>query len=113
MSPKQDSELEATVVTAIPEFPINQGLLEEATSIKEEWKVVRDRLEKIEASKEEVTPAVYDRTSLHDTDCFSRMNNAIHLRNSNSATAWVSLLKKNIRKKPRNARIPSANLKQR
>ncbi len=45
----------------VPQFPINQQLLEESTKIKEEWRVVRDRLEKIEASREQVTPAVYER----------------------------------------------------
>ncbi len=47
--------------TDVPEFPINQKLLEEATKIKEQWRVIRDRLEKIEASRAEVSPAVYER----------------------------------------------------
>lgn len=43
------------------EFPINQKLLEEATQTKEEWRVVKDRLAKIEDHKNEVTQAVYER----------------------------------------------------
>ncbi len=38
----------------VRQFPINQHLLEEATHIKEEWRVIRDRIEKIEASKSQV-----------------------------------------------------------
>lgn len=43
------------------EFPINQKLLEEATLAKEEWRVIRDRLAKIEDHKSQVTPAVHER----------------------------------------------------
>lgn len=43
------------------EFPINQALLEEATKRREEWMIVRDRLTKIEQSKSQVTPVVYER----------------------------------------------------
>ncbi|HPQ80385.1 MAG TPA: FHA domain-containing protein [bacterium] len=43
------------------EFPINQQLLEDATRAREEWRVVRDRLSKIEQNKEQVSPVVYDR----------------------------------------------------
>lgn len=45
----------------IPQFPINQELLEGATQIKEQWRVIRDRLEKIESNRSQVTPAVYER----------------------------------------------------
>lgn len=75
MTDKQVNELEATVVTSVPEFPINQKLLEEATSIKEHWKVVRNRLEKIESSKEEVTPAVYERVRM---DYQQRLDEVTH-----------------------------------
>lgn len=61
MTEKSDKELETTVVADIPELPINQELLEESTSIKEHWKVVRDRLEKIESNKSQVNPTVYKR----------------------------------------------------
>lgn len=61
MAEKSDKELESTAVTDIPELPINQELLEESTSIKERWKVVRNRLEKIEANKSQVNPTVYER----------------------------------------------------
>ena len=43
------------------EFPINQQLLEEATRSREEWRVVRDRLAKIEQNKGQVSPVVYER----------------------------------------------------
>jgi hypothetical protein len=61
MTEKSDKELESTVIADIPELPINQELLEESTSIKEHWKVVRNRLEKIESSKSQVNPTVYKR----------------------------------------------------
>lgn len=61
MADKTGDELESTVIAEIPELPINQKLLEESTSIKEQWKVVRDRLEKIETSKSQVNPTVYER----------------------------------------------------
>jgi len=61
MTEKSDKELEPTEIADIPELPINQELLEESTSIKEHWKVVRDRLEKIEANKSQVNPTVYER----------------------------------------------------
>lgn len=43
------------------EFPINQTLLDEATQTKEEWRVIRDRLAKIEEHKSQVSHAVYER----------------------------------------------------
>ncbi len=43
------------------DFPINQTLLDEATQTKEEWRVIRDRLAKIEEHKANVSPAVYER----------------------------------------------------
>ena len=43
------------------EFPINQELLSEATQVKEQWKVVKDRLQKIEEHKERVSPPVFER----------------------------------------------------
>lgn len=43
------------------EFPINQDLLSDATQIKEQWKVVKDRLSKIEEHRERVSSPVYDR----------------------------------------------------
>ena len=42
-------------------FPINQALLDEATHAKEQWKVMRDRLAKIEEHKSQVVQAVYER----------------------------------------------------
>lgn len=45
----------------IPQFPINHELLEEATEIKEQWRMIRDRLEKIESNRSQVSPAVYER----------------------------------------------------
>lgn len=43
------------------EFPINQELLSDATHLKEQWKLTRDRLQKIEEHREKVSPPVYDR----------------------------------------------------
>ena len=43
------------------DFPINQTLLDEATQTKEEWRVVRDRLARIEEHKSQVSPSVHDR----------------------------------------------------
>lgn len=43
------------------QFPVNQQLLEEATRLKEEHRLLRDRLEKIEAMRAEVSAAVYAR----------------------------------------------------
>jgi len=68
MTEKSDKELESTVIAEIPELPINQELLEESTSIKEQWKVVRDRLEKIESSKSQVNPTVYERVKTDYTE---------------------------------------------
>ncbi len=44
-----------------PAFPINQVLLDEATQSKEEWKVIKDRLNKIEEHRSQVSKAVYER----------------------------------------------------
>ena len=46
---------------ATPEFPINEKLLEEATRAKEEWRIVKDRLAKIEEHKDQVSEAVHRR----------------------------------------------------
>jgi hypothetical protein len=43
------------------QFPINQELLESASKAKEEWRVIRDRLAKIEEHREKVTKVVYER----------------------------------------------------
>ncbi len=43
------------------QYPINQALLEEATKIKQERGLVRERLNKIEAKKNEVSPSVYQK----------------------------------------------------
>lgn len=43
------------------EFPINQALLEDATKAKEEWRVIKDRLAKIDENKKEVSESVFAR----------------------------------------------------
>ncbi|MBI2341338.1 MAG: FHA domain-containing protein [Deltaproteobacteria bacterium] len=43
------------------QFPINQTLLEDALKIKQERALMRDRISKIEAKKNEVTPSVYQK----------------------------------------------------
>lgn len=63
--PENEPAVEAAETADVPQFPINQQLLEEATRIKEEWRVIRDRLEKIESNRSQVSPAVYDRVK-HD-----------------------------------------------
>ena len=50
-----------TAGDAVPEFPINEKLLEDATRAKEEWRIVRDRLAKIEEHKDQVSEAVHRR----------------------------------------------------
>ncbi len=43
------------------EFPINQALLGEATKVKEQWKVIKERIEKIKENKGKVSAPVYER----------------------------------------------------
>ncbi len=43
------------------EFPVNQELLDSAAKAKEEWRLIRDRLNKIEEHREKVTEVVYRR----------------------------------------------------
>ncbi|MBI4126828.1 MAG: FHA domain-containing protein [Deltaproteobacteria bacterium] len=43
------------------EYPINEALLKEATELKEKWRVLKERLEKIDDNRSQVSPAVYDR----------------------------------------------------
>lgn len=43
------------------DYPINQELLERATHAKEEWRILRDRLSKIEEYHEQVSKSVHDR----------------------------------------------------
>ncbi len=43
------------------EFPINQELLSQATQTKEQWKVIQERIKKIEDHKEKVSDPVYER----------------------------------------------------
>ncbi|MBN1283728.1 MAG: FHA domain-containing protein [Proteobacteria bacterium] len=42
-------------------FPINQALLDEATHAKEEWRLLKERLNKIEEHRSQVTKAVYEK----------------------------------------------------
>lgn len=43
------------------DFPINQALLGEATKIKEQWKVVKERIDKIKENKDKVSSPVFQR----------------------------------------------------
>ncbi len=43
------------------QFPINQQLLDSASKAKEEWRVIRDRLAKIDEHREKVSDVVYER----------------------------------------------------
>lgn len=42
-------------------FPLNQALLDEASKIKNERRLIKERINKIEAKKKEVTPSVYQK----------------------------------------------------
>ena len=44
-----------------PDFPLNEELLESAQNAKEAWRLVRERLEKVEKSKDELSDEVYQR----------------------------------------------------
>lgn len=52
---------DAERVNEAVEYPINEVLLREATELKEKWKVLRERLEKIDDNRSQVSPGVYDR----------------------------------------------------
>lgn len=43
------------------DFPMNQELLSSATRAKEEWRMVKERLGKIESNKSQVSPVVFER----------------------------------------------------
>ncbi len=43
------------------QFPINQALLEEATKIKQERRLVRERIEQIDSKKKNVSPKIYQK----------------------------------------------------
>lgn len=45
----------------LPEFPIDQELLESATQSREKWLSLRDRIRKIEESRKNVSAQVYER----------------------------------------------------
>lgn len=53
------------------QFPLNELLLEESTKIKEERKVLKERLAKIEESKSEVSGKVYEKVK---TDYLNQLN---------------------------------------
>ena len=46
---------------AVYEFPFNQKLLEEALKLKEERRILKERLNKIESNKSEVSPSVFEK----------------------------------------------------
>jgi chromosome segregation ATPase len=53
------------------QFPINQALLEEASKIKQELSLIKERIDKIEAKKTEVSPTVYQKVK---QDYFNKLN---------------------------------------
>lgn len=59
------------------QFPINEALLEEASKIKQERRLVRERLSKIEAKKSEVSPSVYQRVKQDYTAKLEEVTNAL------------------------------------
>ena len=57
-------------------FPLNKQLLEESAKIKEERKVIKERLNKIETTKGQVSDNVYERVK---TDYLSQLNENTNL----------------------------------
>lgn len=55
------------------QFPINQALLEEAQRLKQERALIRERIAKIEAKKNEVSPTVYQKVK---QDYSAKLNEA-------------------------------------
>ncbi len=59
------------------QFPINTSLLTEAQKIKQERSLVRERLEKIEAKRDEVSSGVYQKVKQDYTAKLSEVSNAL------------------------------------
>lgn len=79
------------------EFPINQQLLEDATRSREEWRVVRDRLAKIDQNKGQVSPIVYERVR-RDYDARLKEATAELLQRKKSVDQELSTLRETRKK---------------
>ncbi len=73
------------------EFPINQKLLEEATKAMEEWRIIKDRLIRIDENRENVSDSVYDRVR-KDYDARLDLANDNLLKAKNNIDAELSAL---------------------
>jgi hypothetical protein len=62
---KKETQMDVEKADQELDFPINQALLEGATKAMEEWRVIRDRLRRIEEHRDQVSEAVYERVR-HD-----------------------------------------------
>ncbi|MFH0799009.1 MAG: FHA domain-containing protein [Pseudomonadota bacterium] len=74
------------------EFPIDQQLLEEATRCREEWRVIKDRLGKIDSSHGQVTQVVYERVR-KDYEARLKDEVALLLKKKSSVDQEIATLK--------------------
>ncbi|PIR16682.1 MAG: hypothetical protein COV46_07425 [Deltaproteobacteria bacterium CG11_big_fil_rev_8_21_14_0_20_49_13] len=58
-------------------FPINQALLDDANKLKQERGLVRERLDKIEAKKNDVSPSVYQKVKQEYVQKLNEATNAL------------------------------------
>lgn len=75
------------------EFPINQELLEAATHAREEWRVMRDRLKKIDEHKDAVSDVVYKRVHKDYTAKLKETTDVL-LKKKEDIDRELSILKK-------------------
>ena len=59
------------------QFPINQALLEEAQKLKHERSMLKERIRKIEAKKNEVSPTVYQKVKHDYTSKMNEVTNTL------------------------------------
>lgn len=59
------------------QFPINQALLDETTKLREERAVLSERMAKIEATRDQVSPQVFDRVSAEYKGKFDAITQAL------------------------------------
>lgn len=59
------------------EFPLNQRLLEESLKLKEEGRILKERLKKIETSRSDVSDKVYERVHTDYTNRLQKVNDQL------------------------------------
>lgn len=59
------------------QFPINQALLEETATLKQDRMLMAERMAKIEATREQVSPAVYERVAGEYQSKFDQLTQAL------------------------------------